>query len=150
MGEIIISGGASGAGSDDCTATADKILAGYTAIVNNGTDEPTTGTMATKNAGTYNTSASDQTISANQYLLGAQTIKAVTVSGLDASKMLTTATVKVGDANDDDRIASATGTIVTKTDSGNVTLNAGTTSKSYPAGYYPNAHGAVVTVYAGD
>ena len=35
-----------------------------------------------------------------------------------------------------------TGTIPTKSDSGNVTLDASTTSKSYAAGYYPNAHGA--------
>lgn len=34
-----------------------------------------------------------------------------------------------------------------KTDSGNVTLNASTTSKSYAAGYYPNAHGAYVDVF---
>lgn len=32
-----------------------------------------------------------------------------------------------------------------KTDSGNVTLNGTTTSKSYAAGYYPNAHGATHT-----
>lgn len=42
-----------------------------------------------------------------------------------------------------------TGTIVTKTDSGNTTLNASTTSKSFAAGYYPNAHGCVVSVYEG-
>lgn len=36
-----------------------------------------------------------------------------------------------------------------KSDSGNVTLNASTTSKSYAAGYYANAHGAQVTLYAG-
>lgn len=38
-----------------------------------------------------------------------------------------------------------TGTIATKSDSGNVTLNDTTTSKSYAAGYYPNAHGATHT-----
>lgn len=37
-----------------------------------------------------------------------------------------------------------TGDIATKTDSGNVSLTASTTSKSYAAGYYPNAHGASV------
>lgn len=40
-----------------------------------------------------------------------------------------------------------TGTIPIKTDSGNVTLNGSTTSKSYAAGYYPNAHGAAVSVF---
>ena len=38
-----------------------------------------------------------------------------------------------------------TGTIATKNDSGSVTLNITTTSKSYTAGYYPNAHGAAIT-----
>lgn len=42
----------------------------------------------------------------------------------------------------------AGGTIQTKNDSGNVTLSAGSDaqSKSYPAGYYPNAHGAAITL----
>lgn len=37
------------------------------------------------------------------------------------------------------------GTMPNRTDSGNVTLSAGTTSKSYAAGYYANAHGAVIS-----
>lgn len=41
-----------------------------------------------------------------------------------------------------------TGTIQTKNDSGNTTLNTTTTSKSYAAGYYPNAHGAEITLEA--
>lgn len=36
-----------------------------------------------------------------------------------------------------------------KTDSGNVTLTGSTTSKSYAAGYYANAHGAAITTYSG-
>lgn len=67
--------------------------------------------LTTKGATTYNTSTSDQTISSGQYLTGTQTIKAVTVSGLDASNIASGVTVKVGDANDDDRIASVTGTL---------------------------------------
>ena len=39
-----------------------------------------------------------------------------------------------------------TGTIVTQNDSGNTTLDTTDTSKSYAAGYYPNAHGAEVDV----
>lgn len=35
-----------------------------------------------------------------------------------------------------------TGTIPTKNDSGNTTLNGSTTTKSFAAGYYPNEHGA--------
>lgn len=39
-------------------------------------------------------------------------------------------------------MASALEGITRRTDSGNATLNRTTTSKSYAAGYYPNAHGA--------
>lgn len=45
--------------------------------------------------------------------------------------------------------ASGTGSIVSQTASGTTTLNASTTSKSYSAGYYANAHGCNVTVYDG-
>ena len=71
-----------------------------------------TSQLTTKAAATYNTSTTDQTISAGQFITGAQTIKAVTVSGLSASNILSGVTVKVGDANDDDRIASVTGNVV--------------------------------------
>ena len=64
-----------------------------------------------KAAATYNTSTTDQTIASGQYLSGTQTIKAVTVSGLSASNIASGVTVKVGDANDDDRITSVTGTL---------------------------------------
>lgn len=71
-----------------------------------------TANVTTKAAATYNTSTTDQTISASQYLTGAQTIKAVTVSGLSADKVLSGTTVMVGDSNDPDRIASVAGTVV--------------------------------------
>jgi len=70
-----------------------------------------TASVTTKAAATINTSSSDQTIASGTYLTGTQTIKAVTVSGLDASKILSGTTVKVGDANDDDRIASVSGSV---------------------------------------
>ena len=70
-----------------------------------------TASVTTKAAATYNTSSSDQTIASGTYLTGAQTIKAVTVSGLSAGNIADGVTVKVGDANDDDRIASVTGTL---------------------------------------
>jgi len=81
--------------------------------------------LTTKGATTYNTSTTDQTIASGTYLTGTQTIKAVTVSGLDASKILSGTTVMVGDANDADRIASVTGT---------VTFSTITTSSSNPSG----------------
>lgn len=68
--------------------------------------------VTTKAATTYNTSTTDQTISSGTYLTGAQTIKAVTVSGLSADKILSGTTVMVGDSNDADRIASVAGTVV--------------------------------------
>ena len=79
--------------------------------------------VTTKAAATYNTSTSDQTIAASQYLSGAQTIKAVAVDGLSASNVKYGATVKVGDSNDDDRIAGIIGTF-----SGSSTVSSGQTA----------------------
>jgi len=42
-----------------------------------------------------------------------------------------------------------TGSIVSKTDSGNTTLTPTAATKSFAAGYYANAHGATVPVYDG-
>ena len=66
--------------------------------------------VALKSAATYYPSSSDQSISASQYLTGAQTIKAVTTSGLSADNIKAGTSVKVGDSTDNDRIASVTGT----------------------------------------
>ena len=74
-----------------------------------------TASVTTKGATTYNTSSSDQTIASGTYLTGTQTIKAVTVSGLSADKILSGTTVKIGDANDDDRIASVSGSVTFQT-----------------------------------
>lgn len=71
--------------------------------------------LTTKAAATYNTSSSDQTIASGQYLTGTQTIKAVTYSGLSAGNIAAGVTVKIGDANDDDRIVSVTGTLAFQT-----------------------------------
>ena len=70
-----------------------------------------TGTMTEKSATTYNPSTSDQTITANQYLAGAQTIRAVTTSNLAAQYIANGVTVKVGCSADDDCIASVVGTL---------------------------------------
>lgn len=45
MSEILIPGGASGAGSDDCTATAADVIKGKTAVVSGSDDEPIAGTL---------------------------------------------------------------------------------------------------------
>ena len=70
-----------------------------------------TGSMTEKSAASYNPSTSDQTIGASQYLSGAQTIKAVTVSNLSAQYIAQGVTVKVGCSEDDDCIASVTGSL---------------------------------------
>lgn len=63
-----------------------------------------------QSAQTIHPSTSDQTIPADTYILGAQTIKGVTYSGLDASNIKKDVVVKIGDSADDDRIVSVTGT----------------------------------------
>jgi hypothetical protein len=93
--------------ASDCNATASQILSGKTAWVGNA---KVTGNISSKAAATYNTSSSDQTIAASQYLSGAQTIKAVTTSNISAANIKTGVNVKVGDANSAGRIANVTGT----------------------------------------
>jgi len=68
-----------------------------------------TASVTTKAAATYHPSTSDQSVAASTYLTGAQTIKAVTYSGLSASNIVSGVTVKIGDADDDDRITSVSG-----------------------------------------
>ena len=70
-----------------------------------------TGNMSEKSAATYRPSASDQTIAANQFLIGAQTVAAVTTSNLNASYIANGVVVKVGCADDDDSVISVTGTL---------------------------------------
>ena len=77
-----------------------------------GVNGEVTGTMTEKSASTYHPSTSDQTINANQYLAGAQTIEAVTTTNLSASNILSGVTVKVGSASDDDCVASVTGNML--------------------------------------
>lgn len=76
-----------------------------------GANGEVTGSMTEKNAASYNPSTSDQTINANQYLSGAQTIRAVTVSGLSAAVIASGVTVKIGCTADDDCVTSLTGTL---------------------------------------
>lgn len=73
------------------------------------------GNMTEKAAASFNPSSSDQTINANQYLAGAQTIKAVTTTNLNPSYIAEGVVVKVGCAADDDCVASVVGSLKTPT-----------------------------------
>lgn len=66
--------------------------------------------LTTKSAQTYHPSTSDQTVAYRQYLTGAQTFKAVTLTNLTAENIKDGVTVKVGDSTDDDCVTSVTGT----------------------------------------
>ena len=92
------------------TVASGNLLSGYTATGADG--ESVSGGITSQGATTYNVSSSDQTISAGKYLTGAQTIRGVTVSDtLVAANIKDGVTVKIGDAADDDRILSVTGTL---------------------------------------
>lgn len=72
MGRILIPGGG-GADLDVVTATAKDVRLNKVIVDKDG--NPLTGTMAEKGAATYTPNRSNQTIAANQYLTGVQTIK---------------------------------------------------------------------------
>lgn len=76
-----------------------------------GSSGSVTGNMTEKTAANYLPSTTDQTINALQYLAGAQTIKAVTLTNLQAQYIASGITVKVGCSSDDDCVASVTGSL---------------------------------------
>ena len=88
-----------------------SVSAGYVASGTAGNSSVSlTASVTTKAAATYHPSASDQTISASQYLTGAQTIKGVSITNLSAANVKSGVTIKVGDSTDDDCVTSVTGT----------------------------------------
>lgn len=85
-------------------------------LIAHGADgSPITGSMTEKSSATYMPSSTEQSIGANQYLAGAQTIMAVTTTNLVASYIANGITVKVGCSTDDDSVTSVTGTLKTPT-----------------------------------
>ena len=78
-----------------------NIKPGVTISVNNGNTNvwSVASTMASKAAATYYATTSDQTIAANQYLTGAQTIKKLTQSGLTSGNILRGKTITINNGN---------------------------------------------------
>ena len=114
MAECLLVGiGGGNVGSDDVTATAAQILAPYTAITRDSDGEPKAGTIPSKSAATYDTSASDRTINAGQYLAGNQLIRGVSMSNIAAGNIKKGVNVKVGDSANSGRLANITGTYTT-------------------------------------
>lgn len=114
MAECLLVGiGGGNAGSDDVTATAAQILAPYTAITRDSDGEPKAGTIPSKSAATYDTSASDRTINAGQYLAGNQLIRGVAMTNIAAGNIKKGVNVKVGDSANGGRLANVTGTYTT-------------------------------------
>lgn len=95
---------------NDGTLTVD-IDIDHGGYIGNGTTRLTDpASVPVQAAQTIYPSTSDQTIASSKYLTGAQTIKGVTYSGLDAGNIKKDVVVKIGDSADDDRILSVTGT----------------------------------------
>lgn len=94
-------------------SNAGQLRNGVKAVGADGTEY--TGNMSEKAAATYNPSSSEQSISANQYLAGAQVIAAVTTTNLNPAYIANGVTVKVGCEADDDCVKSVTGALKTPT-----------------------------------
>ena len=103
------------AGSSLITPT---VTAGYISQGTAGTIS-TAGTstfqLTSKAASTYYTSTADQTIASRQYLIGTQTIKSVTYTGLAASQIASGVTVNIGDSGNASRIVQVVGTLAFQT-----------------------------------
>ena len=94
--------------TSDATADASTVLSPATFYAGG---EKKVGGITSKAAASYEPSTTDQTINAQQYLSGAQTIKKVTTTNLQAQYIASGVTVKVGSVADDDCIASVVGTL---------------------------------------
>ena len=111
--------------------------------------------LSVQGAQTIHPSTSDQSIASGKYLTGAQTFKKVVVSGLSADKIVQGTTVKIGDVDDDDRIASVVGTAqqgITPTGTKQITQNGTTDVTQYasasvnvPNSYSQSDEGKVVS-----
>lgn len=111
--------------------TTPTVSAGYVSSATASTATVSlTASVTTKAAATYYPSTSDQTISASQYLTGAQTIKAVTTTNLIAANIKKNVVIEVGDTNDSDRILSITGSYEGSGSGNNLQVETATTTPS--------------------
>ena len=108
--DIPVSGGGTAKFYDtnDATVVAGSMLSGVVAY---GASGEVTGNIQSKSASTYTPSSSSQSIAANQYLSGAQTIEAVVCTNLTSANIKSGVTVKVGTATDDDSVTSVQGSL---------------------------------------
>lgn len=111
--------------------TTPTVSAGYVSNATASTATVTlTANITTKAAATYYPSTSDQTISTNQYLTGAQTIKGVTTTNLIAANIKKNVVIEIGDTNDSDRILSITGSYEGSGGESNLQVGTATTTPS--------------------
>lgn len=97
------------------SVTPNVTTAGYISSGTAGnTSVSLTASVTTQAAQTIHPSTTDQSIAASRYLTGAQTIKAVT-HNLDATKILSGTTFKIGDSTDDDCVTSVAGSLAFQT-----------------------------------
>lgn len=109
----VSSGGLITATANASQSVTPTVSAGYVSSGTAGTitvSGSNTSQLTTQGAQTIHPSTTAQSIASGKYLTGAQTISAVTLSNLTAGNIKKDVVVKVGDADDDDCVASVTGT----------------------------------------
>lgn len=109
----VSSGGLITATASATQSVTPTVSAGYVSSGTAGTitvSGSNTNQLTTQAAQTIHPSATAQTIASGKYLTGTQTISAVTLTNLIAGNIKKDVVVKVGDADDDDCVASITGT----------------------------------------
>ena len=127
----VSSGGLITASNSKTQSITPTVSAGYVTAGSAGTvtvNGSNTSQISVQAAQTIHPSTTDQTISSGKYLTGAQTIKAVTVSGLTAANIKSGVTVKIGDSTDDDCVTSVAGSLAF------ATIHTGTTTPASSLG----------------
>lgn len=109
----VSSGGLITASVSASQSVTPTVSAGYVSSGTSGTVSVSgsdTEQLTTQAAQTIHPSTTDQTIASGKYLTGAQTVKGVLLTNLDAGNIKKDVVVKIGDSTDDDCVTSVTGT----------------------------------------